>query len=208
MTAPLRIGLIGAGGIAAQHLRAFSGMEGVAITAVADLDLARAEARAATCGALAFGRYQDMFDRVDAVVVCTPPQWHRAPTVEAAQAGKHIFCEKPIALTLADADAMIDAADTAGVVLQIGHNFHFEPGFRALHDLFAAGALGDLVYCWFQQSGYSPARVWEARRQEQHWRLTPEQSGGLPAQGCWSIAVILGARAGKTSWALLLPSHR
>ncbi|MCL4544284.1 MAG: Gfo/Idh/MocA family oxidoreductase, partial [Chloroflexi bacterium] len=173
-----RIGLIGAGGIAGQHLRAFSQIDDVAITAVADIDVTRAERRAAECGARPFTRHQDVLDLVDAVVICTPPSWHRAPTVDAAQAGKHVFCEKPIALTLEDADAMIAAAQAAGVVLQIGHNFHFEPHFRAMHDLFAAGTLGELVYCWFQQAGFFAERGWEARRREQHWRLTPEQSGG------------------------------
>lgn len=79
---------------------------------------------------------------VQAVVLTTPHTQHADQIVAAARAGKAVFCEKPMALTVADADRAIAAAQAAGVPLQVGFNRRFDTGFRAAHDLVAAGRLG------------------------------------------------------------------
>ena len=91
--------------------------------------------------------YQDPLEliadpTVEAVAICSPAATHADLVVAAAQAGKHVFCEKPMALTLEDADRAIDAAENAGVALQVGFNRRFAGDFAAMHDVIVAGAIG------------------------------------------------------------------
>jgi predicted dehydrogenase len=79
---------------------------------------------------------------VQAVILCTPHTQHAAQILAAAAAGKHVFCEKPLCLTLADARAAVDACNQAGVVLGVGHERRFEPPILELRRLLASGALG------------------------------------------------------------------
>ena len=79
---------------------------------------------------------------VEAVLIAAPARFHADLAEAAAGAGKAVFCEKPMALTVADADRAIAAAQAAGVPLQVGFNRRFDTGFRAAHDLVAAGRLG------------------------------------------------------------------
>jgi myo-inositol 2-dehydrogenase/D-chiro-inositol 1-dehydrogenase len=80
---------------------------------------------------------------VDAVLVCTPTSTHAEIIQAAARAGKHIFCEKPVALNLADTDAAIEAAERAGVTLQIGFNRRFDANFARVRRAIAGGEIGD-----------------------------------------------------------------
>ena len=80
--------------------------------------------------------------RVEAIILCTPHTQHAAQIVQAAAAGKHVFCEKPLCLTLADAEAAVAACQSAGVVLGVGHERRFEPPILELRCLLDSGALG------------------------------------------------------------------
>ena len=79
---------------------------------------------------------------VDAVSICLPTEMHASTAILAAKAGKHILCEEPMAANLADADAMIAAADEAGVTLMIGANVRFSPLYRNIRDLVQEGVIG------------------------------------------------------------------
>lgn len=174
----LRIGLVGAGGASAMHYQVLSQEPAVRVVGVTDVDAARAAARSRAWGIEPYPDLASLLPHVDAVFVCTPPGHHRGPTVQAAERGVHVYCEKPMALTLGDADAMIDACHKAGVLLQIGTNFHFLPGYRRLWKLFADGELGDLAACWIRMMNMFPTSGWDDRRQQGHWRMRPEDSGG------------------------------
>ncbi len=178
MTARLRIGLVGLGDIAGQHVQVFSKEPDAEVTGVTDVDPARLEARSRSWGVPAYADLEALLPHVDAVVVCTPPTHHRAPTVRAAEAGVHVFCEKPVALSLEDADAMIVACRGAGVILQIGMNFHFHPAYRAMWQLLQSGDLGELGSCWMRSFNLYPSSGWDQRRRQGHWRMRPEDSGG------------------------------
>lgn len=178
MAAPLRIGLVGVGGIAGHHHQVLAQETDARLVGITDVDATRLEARAREWGVTAYPGLDALLPHVDAVFICTPPGHHRAPTLQAAAAGVHVFCEKPIALTLADADAMITACRAAGVVLQVGTNFHFHRAYRAMWRLLREGELGDLASCWMRASHLFATRGWEARRSQGHWRLRPEDSGG------------------------------
>jgi len=82
---------------------------------------------------------------LDAVVLCTPHASHAQQIVDAAHAGKHVFCEKPLCLTLADAQRALDACRQRQLVLGIGHERRFEPAVMALRELVGAGALGTVL---------------------------------------------------------------
>lgn len=138
----LRFGLIGTGWIGRFHAATLAGrLDGATLVAVADpnLDAAR------TVGAPR--AYADPLDLiadpdVDAVAISSPAASHADLVVAAARAGKHVFCEKPMALTLDDADRAIDAADAAGVALQVGFNRRFSADFMAAHRAVVSGAVG------------------------------------------------------------------
>lgn len=103
---------------------------------------------------------------VDAVLLATPHDQHAAQILAAIEAGKHIFVEKPLALTFADAHAAVAAAERAGVVLGVGHNRRFLPATAALRGLISSGELGTLVHVegnFSNNSGlaYTPA-MWRS----------------------------------------------
>jgi myo-inositol 2-dehydrogenase/D-chiro-inositol 1-dehydrogenase len=145
-TKPVGVGLIGAGWMGAFHGETLARrLPGARLAGVADPAPGAAERLAGSLGA---GRATTdpaelLADpAVEAVLIAAPARFHADLVVAAAGAGKAVFCEKPMALTLADADRAIAAAQAAGVPLQVGFNRRFDTGFRAAHELVAAGRLG------------------------------------------------------------------
>ena len=102
-------------------------------------------------------------DSIDGVLIATPHSTHADLTIEAAQAGKHVFVDKPFTLTVADAKRAIAAADDAGVVLQVGHNRRRQPANRRLKEMVDAGELGMIHYAEANLSypkGLNPRTGW------------------------------------------------
>ena len=123
---PLRAGIIGGGWIARVHVPAIDAAPGVELVAACDIDADRAEAIAGPRGARAYTRWEEMLEReeLDVLWVCTPPLHHRAPVVAALAAGVHVYLEKPIARTLADAEAIVAAAAAGPAVCAVGYQWH------------------------------------------------------------------------------------
>jgi predicted dehydrogenase len=116
--------------------------------------------------------YDAVFDaRPDAVVVCSENAKHRSLVEQAARAGAHVLCEKPLATTLADARAMIDACAAAGVTLMTAYPVRFHPGFRQLREQVRAGRLGTVLSAAGTNNGQAPIA---ARR----WFVDRELAGG------------------------------
>jgi myo-inositol 2-dehydrogenase / D-chiro-inositol 1-dehydrogenase len=142
MPTPLSFGLIGAGWIGGFHAETLaSRLPGARLAAVADPVPEAAERLPASRA------YRDPLDliadrSIDAVAICSPAATHADLVVASAQAGKHVFCEKPMALTLDDADRAIDAARAAGVALQVGFNRRFAPDFADMRARIVEGAIG------------------------------------------------------------------
>jgi predicted dehydrogenase len=131
----IRVAVIGAGYIAREHLRCLRSLPGVTVAAIADRSPTLAEAVAEEFGvAQHFGEAQRMLDAVgpDFVHVTTPPQSHVLLTRLALEAGCHVFVEKPLALSRADADALLDLAQARGRWLLEDHNYLFNPSVQAL----------------------------------------------------------------------------
>jgi myo-inositol 2-dehydrogenase/D-chiro-inositol 1-dehydrogenase len=145
-TRPVGVGLIGAGWMGAFHGETLARrLPGARLAGVADPAAGAAERLAGSLGApkATTDPAELLADpAVEAVLIAAPARFHADLVVAAAGAGKAVFCEKPMALTLADADRAIAATQAAGVALQVGFNRRFDVGFRAAHDLVAAGRLG------------------------------------------------------------------
>lgn len=117
---------------------------------------------------------------IAAVVLATPHTTHRKLVEQAAAARKHVFCEKPFALSKADAAAAIAACRKAGVALGVGQNFRFLPSIVALRELVASGALGTIMHA---EGNYS--HDWLAGQGRDNWRTAAEESraGGMTGMG-------------------------
>src|SRR5215216_328707 len=147
VSTPVRVGLIGAGGIGSFHGESLAlRVPGAILAAVADPAPGVAERLAASlgCPQATLEPAELLADpSIQAVVVAAPPSVHADLIEAAAGVGKAVFCEKPMGLTLDDANRAIKAARAAGVLLQVGFNRRFATDFRAAHDLVASGQLGE-----------------------------------------------------------------
>ncbi len=117
---------------------------------------------------------------IDAVLLATPHSLHEAQIVAAAEAGKHVFCEKPLALTKASAERAVAACAAAGVQLGVGHERRFEPAFREIKRLIDEGALGEIQHA---ESNFSHDRL--ADVPAEGWRADADESpaAGMTATG-------------------------
>ena len=148
----VRIAVIGCGGISAAHINVsfdhrraylFYGLAGAGHTGGAG---------AFSGGAGPATDYLKILDEVDAVDICTPPHLHAQMAINAAKAGKHVLCEKIMANTLDEAEAMIEATDKAGVVFMIAFVLRYRREFMLLHEICRSGQLGQIHQAYAQTS--------------------------------------------------------
>ena len=143
--APVGIGVVGLGEIGQVHIRGFQGAPELArVRAVTDLDPSLRQAAAAATGAAERATLTELLadDRVDAVSICVPHSLHCEVALAAIAAGKHVLLEKPMALTVAECDELLDAAARAGVRVGVSHNQLFYPPHVRACQLVRSGALG------------------------------------------------------------------
>ncbi|GAA1615992.1 Gfo/Idh/MocA family oxidoreductase [Kribbella sancticallisti] len=155
----MRLGLVGAGGVALLHAEAAATLPNVEVTAVCDPRLEAAGEMAGRIGALAFSDHTAMFEscELDAVVVTAPHTLHAPITVDAARHGLHVLVEKPMATSVSDCLLMIDACRQYGVRLGVGHVVHFLPGAIQTRRILASGDLGaPLTMTERRTAHYSP----------------------------------------------------
>lgn len=146
MAAEIGIGLIGAGRIGRVHaVNLAQRMPRAKLLAVADVNQQAAEQVAAQWGGYATNDYRRLLDdaQIDALLVCSATDTHAAIIMEAASAGKHIFCEKPIDLTLEKIDAALAAVEAGGVKLQVGFNRRFDANYARVREAIVTGEIGD-----------------------------------------------------------------
>jgi predicted dehydrogenase len=174
---PVNIALAGCGFMGSMHAQIYAQLPEARLLAAADLrpSVARAKLEKAGFSVPVYGTTEELLARhpeVAVVDVCTPADAHEADALLALEAGKHLFCEKPLALTLESADRIVAKAAAARTFTQVGHCIRFWPEYRALRDFLREGAGGRLLSLGMQRQagrpGYSVG----------DWLNQPSRSGG------------------------------
>jgi predicted dehydrogenase len=129
---PLRVGVVGVGYLGRFHARIYADMPDVELVGVADVDAQRARGIAEQHGCQAYTDARDLIDRIDAVSIVVPTIRHVDVARPFLERGVHMLIEKPIAPTTAAAEALVEAADRAGVIFQVGHLERFNAGIMEL----------------------------------------------------------------------------
>jgi myo-inositol 2-dehydrogenase / D-chiro-inositol 1-dehydrogenase len=168
----MRVGIVGAGTMGEVHAVAWRATD-AELVGFASLHKDQCEALAQRHNAETFTDYPELLDRVDIVDVCVPTSLHRSLVEEAVAAGRHVICEKPIALNLEDAEAMIQACNQAGVRLFVGMVVRFFPQYRLAKQLAANGELGDLGLIRLKRVAYPPEKFGD------NWYIDDSRSGGM-----------------------------
>ena len=128
---------------------------------------------AALHGIRHYNAFADLLEDVDIVDICTPTETHKSIVLEAAQAGKHVLCEKPIALRQEDAEAMIQACQKAGVRFFVCMVLRFFPQYRLAKDLVNEGKIGNLTVLRLKRVSYRP------QKKGDNWYIDESRSGGM-----------------------------
>jgi len=173
--APLRVGLIGAGRISAKHLEAATRFpDQLRYAAVADVDEAAACRRAVEAGTEhVFTDGLELIRRadIDAVDICSVADSHAEYAIAAAEAGKHVLVEKPMAVTMRQCREMVSAAQRAGVTLMVAHNQRYMANYRAVRRAVREGELGEVRAVRIESLGGGNAPAG-------HWQYDAQRSGG------------------------------
>jgi predicted dehydrogenase len=179
----VRIGVIGTGGIAKAHVEGYQ-YAGAEVVALCDVNPTTLDARQTEWNvANGYTSYQDLLNdpTIAAVSICTPNSSHHPITLAAAAAGKHVLCEKPVSMDLAQAEEMINACEKAGVVFQVGHHMRSWAAATQAKGMIDHGHIGDITYARFRQ-----AHDWGGASEVRGVFGSKEASGGgtLLDNGC------------------------
>jgi len=171
---PLRVGVVGAGAIAqTAHLPVLHKMRGVQLAAICDNDRPKARSLADRFGIPdAFSDIEDLLElrELDAVVVATPNHLHEPHVLSALAAGKHVMCERPLALSARGVERIVAAAARANRVVAVANNLRFRSDVQALDGFLRGGELGKLTGV--------RAGVYEPKHSTEGWRLRRAEAGG------------------------------
>jgi predicted dehydrogenase len=177
MMKKVRIGVIGCGSIAQhRHIPEHVMNENVELTAVCDINEERAKEVAEKYGVKAYTSYEELIQsgEVDAVSVCTPNHLHAPISIAALNAGLHVLCEKPMATSKEEAEAMIAAAEESGKKLMIAHNQRFVKSHQKARQLIENGEIGKL-YSFRTAFGHGGPEGWSVDGKES-WFFKKEQA--------------------------------
>lgn len=171
----LKVGILGAGGIGVVHANAYRRLPDKAkVIAVADRRTEKAAALAHDLGAETYSNAEDLLSRddIDIVDICLPTFLHEEYVVKAARLGKHILCEKPMALSLSSADNMIAATKEKNVKFMVAQCLRFWPEYVAVRERLSKGDLGRIKVMTAARVSPLPGWSWN------DWMTVPELSGG------------------------------
>ena len=181
----LRVGFLGAGRISDLHAIEYLNNPKAELYAVCDINPQNAQLRAQAWGVpeeRVFTDYHDLLSvaEIDLVEILTPHHLHYQHTLDAADAGKHISLQKPMAINLAQADEMIAAADRAGVVFKVFENFVFYPPVVRAKELIDAGEIGEPLTIRIKSNAANSPNAWDVPLDAWTWRFNPDDCGGGP----------------------------
>ncbi len=178
----LNIGIISCSVMAQAHMQAVKNNVHANLAALCDVNETLLHEVAEKFGVKkAFTDYRDVLadPEIDAIIIVTPDQTHREITLAALEAGKHVLCEKPMALTLEDCAVMIEAAKNAKTKMMVGQICRYTPGFIAAKELIDRGEIGEL---FFVETEYAH----DYAKIDMPWRLDPLRHGFLGG-GCHAV---------------------
>lgn len=169
----IRFGILGCGYFGAEFARAIMEMEEASLEAVYSPGIS-AERLSQEVGCQKKDSLEEIMEDplIDAVIVATPNDLHYRDVKLAAAAGKHVFCEKPFALSASEAIEMTSECRKAGITLMVGHIMHFYPGIEGVKTMIEDGFFGDILTMHVERTG------WEEKKQELSWKKLQEKSGG------------------------------
>ena len=185
----LKVGIVGFGFMGRMHYRCWRQLKEVTVAAICDSNpgalenvaknrgnIAGAEGDVDLTGVRCYDSYEQMFrhEQLDAVSITVPTHLHASSTVAALDAGLHVLCEKPIALTLDEGRQMIEAAERQGKTLQIGHCVRFWPEYAKAKEIVDSGRHGRVLAVTLQRLAAT------AMRKSHSWFLNEATSGGMP----------------------------
>jgi len=159
--AKVNTAVIGCGSWGTQHARVYSELESTELVAVCDVDRARAAILAERYGVDAYTGYEGLLRRhdIDAVSVCTPTITHAEVALRSIESGKHVLIEKPMTNLLSEAEAVIKAAEKAGVKLMVGFVERFNPAVQKTMELVRDGEIGSVILAHARRVSRRPDRV-------------------------------------------------
>lgn len=211
-----RLGIVGIGDMASVHAAAAQRI-GVDLAIAAGSNRAKATDLATATGAALYDGYDALLTdpTITGVDLCVPNDLHRQFAERAYAAGKHVLCEKPIALSLDEADAMIAGAEAAGVTLMVGHLIRFWPEYARLRAVARSGELGKVEWLSLRRL----TGVLSATTGRDDWRASPTRGGGAALDlqihdldfACWLLGTpravyARGVQSGPGTWDHLLTS--
>jgi predicted dehydrogenase len=165
-TSPLRVGVVGLGWTGEEHTKAYQQIPGVQVVALAGLEQERGKELSARYNIPDYyASYEELIARadIDAVSVCVPNYLHAPIGLAALESGKHVLCEKPLALNAGEAETMVEAARQAGKVLQVVFNHRRRGDVQVLKQHIDEGGLGRIYYAkayWVRRSGIPGLGSW------------------------------------------------
>lgn len=183
----LNVGVISCSGMAKSHMMAVKNNNNAYLAAVCDIDLDKAKAAAEEFNVKnVYGNYHDLLAQpdIDAVVICTPDQLHREMVLAALEAGNHVLCEKPMALTIDECRDIVEAGRKSDKKLMIGQICRYTPGFKLAKELIDRGEIGELFYV---ESEY--AHDYSQIIGPGHWRNDPLRHAFLGG-GCHAVDLL------------------
>jgi len=181
--APIRVAIVGCGRISDLHILGYRDRDDARVVAVCDTNHRRARAKAQAWGvARVYTDYQQVLEdpEIDLVELLVPHDLHAPMTVAACRAGKHVSVQKPMALSAAEADQMIEAARAAGVVLRVYENFVFYPPHVRAKEMIEAGEIGEPQMIRIHVSTGKSKTAWKVPLSAWVWRFDEKRCGGGP----------------------------
>jgi myo-inositol 2-dehydrogenase / D-chiro-inositol 1-dehydrogenase len=167
----MRFGIVGAGTMGGVHATGWKNTD-AELVGVMSKNHTAATVLAEKHNTKTFDSYEALLEQVDIIDICVPTDFHKDMVLQAAKAGKHIICEKPIALTVADGEAMIAACDKANVQLFIAMVVRFFPQYSAAQKAVSSGQLGNIGVMRFKRVSYQPTG-------DEAWFTNEARSGGM-----------------------------
>jgi myo-inositol 2-dehydrogenase/D-chiro-inositol 1-dehydrogenase len=149
----LKTAIIGAGGIARKHAEALLRIPDVQVVGVIDPNQDNARSVAEICGAKVVKSVEQVLSDIDMIHLLTPPSKRLEYATPAMEAGKHVFCEKPIATEIADGERLAELTKKNNVIFMTAFNMRFRPGYLALQNDVISGKLGEVVSAWSHRIG-------------------------------------------------------